>query len=434
MTQRRRLTAAALVLGLAFVAARASAAIDFSGSWNVQVTGGLLDPYTSHWLVAQTGSQLSVVADGGSPAGGFIDPTLGGFTVNFPGGGDGCSGAVARGTVSGDGMTFTGTLTTFFLKITPPTGCFSFDSDLSGTRATCGNGVHDPGEECDDGNTVGGDCCSATCRLEPAGVACGGVPPCGDKSCDGAGACQDVPATVCGDTCMPGTCTAGSCVQAPAPPGTPCDLDANLCTQDACDTGGHCRSRGLPVFCPLCQVCTPTSGCADGPALACDQPPRENLKLQAGAAAHRSVSFGWSTPALLAFFGNPLTSTDYALCAFDVSTPTPSLLLRAVAPAGGTCGTKPCWKAGKSGSFSYKDPERTPDGLSAVTLATGAHGTSIKMKGKGANLGLPPSFDGVSDVIVQVQNDEYSFCYGARYDGVKLNADATKLTGHKTVK
>jgi cysteine-rich repeat protein len=30
----------------------------------------------------------------------------------------------------------------------------------------CGNGVLDAGEQCDDGNTVNGDCCSATCQIE----------------------------------------------------------------------------------------------------------------------------------------------------------------------------------------------------------------------------------------------------------------------------
>src|SRR5262249_5165246 len=206
-------------------------------------------------------------------------PMTGAFTLSFPGPGDGCSGSSVRGTVSGDGLTFVGTMTTFFLKITPPTGCFSFDSNLSGRRATCGNGVPDPGEECDDGNTTDGDCCSATCRFEPAGVACGRAAPCGSTSCDGAGTCQDVPATVCGDACMPGTCTGGACVQAPAPGGTLCDVDENPCTWDACDTTGHCHSLGVPTFCPACQVCSPTSGCADGPALACDQPPREKLTL-----------------------------------------------------------------------------------------------------------------------------------------------------------
>ncbi|MFA6255020.1 MAG: polymorphic toxin-type HINT domain-containing protein [Patescibacteria group bacterium] len=34
----------------------------------------------------------------------------------------------------------------------------------------CGNNIKDPGEECDDGNTVSGDGCSATCQLE---VGCG---------------------------------------------------------------------------------------------------------------------------------------------------------------------------------------------------------------------------------------------------------------------
>jgi len=33
----------------------------------------------------------------------------------------------------------------------------------------CGNGVVDPGEQCDDGNTVSGDGCSASCRLEACG-------------------------------------------------------------------------------------------------------------------------------------------------------------------------------------------------------------------------------------------------------------------------
>ena len=31
----------------------------------------------------------------------------------------------------------------------------------------CGDGVLSPGEECDDGGTVDGDCCSSTCSLEP---------------------------------------------------------------------------------------------------------------------------------------------------------------------------------------------------------------------------------------------------------------------------
>jgi cysteine-rich repeat protein len=42
---------------------------------------------------------------------------------------------------------------------------------LCGTMAVCGNGTLEAGEQCDDGNTVGGDGCSAVCGTE------GAVPP-----------------------------------------------------------------------------------------------------------------------------------------------------------------------------------------------------------------------------------------------------------------
>jgi cysteine-rich repeat protein len=36
----------------------------------------------------------------------------------------------------------------------------------------CGNGILDPGEQCDDGNLINGDGCSATCELEGGGEGC----------------------------------------------------------------------------------------------------------------------------------------------------------------------------------------------------------------------------------------------------------------------
>jgi cysteine-rich repeat protein len=44
-------------------------------------------------------------------------------------------------------------------------GC-SADCEVEGY---CGDGILDPGEECDDGNNEDGDGCSATCELEPGG-------------------------------------------------------------------------------------------------------------------------------------------------------------------------------------------------------------------------------------------------------------------------
>src|SRR5262249_50307110 len=42
----------------------------------------------------------------------------------------------------------------------------------------CGNGVVDSGEQCDDGNTTGGDCCTADCRFESSGSSCQASNPC----------------------------------------------------------------------------------------------------------------------------------------------------------------------------------------------------------------------------------------------------------------
>jgi uncharacterized repeat protein (TIGR01451 family) len=43
---------------------------------------------------------------------------------------------------------------------------------LCSEPAVCGDGILDDGEECDDGNTVSGDCCTPTCTIEPAGTVC----------------------------------------------------------------------------------------------------------------------------------------------------------------------------------------------------------------------------------------------------------------------
>jgi cysteine-rich repeat protein len=71
---------------------------------------------------------------------------------------------------------------------------------LDVTPGRCGDGTQDVEEECDDGNAVGGDCCSATCTYESTTTTCtDDGDPCTNDVCDGAGACVHVP---------PGTCNA----------------------------------------------------------------------------------------------------------------------------------------------------------------------------------------------------------------------------------
>ncbi len=66
----------------------------------------------------------------------------------------------------------------------------------------CGNGEIEGDEECDDGNTVGGDCCDSSCQPEPAGSPCVAEDDddlCDTATCDGDGECdaEEVPAPDC---------------------------------------------------------------------------------------------------------------------------------------------------------------------------------------------------------------------------------------------
>jgi hypothetical protein len=104
----------------------------------------------------------------------------------------------------------------------------------------------------------------------------------------------------------------------------------------------------------------------------------------------------------LADFGDPTTTDAYTLCVFDDGTE----VFRASIPAGGTCGSLPCWRALSSG-YKYINRDRTPDGILKTLLRAGAAGRAkVIVKGKGDNLPFPPAFLPMqTPVKVQLQND-----------------------------
>lgn len=66
---------------------------------------------------------------------------------------------------------------------------------------SCGDGVLDVGEDCDDGNNADGDCCTDTCHFDAFGYLCPAPEdPCLKGICDGAGTCGvSAPRTGCYD-------------------------------------------------------------------------------------------------------------------------------------------------------------------------------------------------------------------------------------------
>ncbi len=124
------------------------------------------------------------------------------------------------------------------------------------TCATCGDSTAEGGEQCDDGNTVDGDCCSSTCQYESSGSACGSssTSVCDNPdTCDGAGVCQD--------NYEPDT--------------TSCRPVAGLCDiEDFCDGVGACDADALVAGGTVCRavagVCDAAEACtgvsADCPA------------------------------------------------------------------------------------------------------------------------------------------------------------------------
>ena len=135
-------------------------------------------------------------------------------------------------------------------KICPGTGILCPEEMYCGAvqpiclTTACGNGLVDPGEECDDGNVLGGDTCSTICRREG----------CGNNVLDPDEVCDDGNATA-GDGCSPNCMSKEICGNGIEDVGEVCD-DGNAANSDGCSgTPIMVNNETSPGPCTSTEVC-----------------------------------------------------------------------------------------------------------------------------------------------------------------------------------
>jgi len=205
--------------------------------------------------------------------------------------------------------------------------------------SVCGNSVAEAGEQCDDGNTAAGDCCSASCQWELPGSTCDDGDACTEPdTCDGAGTCSPPFEVDCDDgTYCNGEESCDSIIGCVA--GTPPALsDGVACTVDfcddaidtvihtpddaVCDNGAFCDGAESCDALLDCQVGSPPAS-DDGIACtvdACDEGSDSVTHTPDDAVCDNGAfcdGAEYCDPALDCQAGMPPTVDDGVLCTID---------------------------------------------------------------------------------------------------------------------
>lgn len=239
----------------------------------------------------------------------------------------------------------------------------------------------------------GADACATGTFCSPATLVCTVVSPgaCAvDGDCPDNSLCQSQPVVVAlsaadvDDDGVPDDLD--NCPTAPNPLQEDVDADG---TGDACDLASH--------------------GCELAPLTGCTAPVQDlkSLLILKDKFPDKGDVLAWKwnkgDATAVAAFGDPLATSNVRLCVYDG--PSQTLVTGTIAPAGGTCGKKPCWKSTGTKGFGYNNKLRTPSGLQVVKLKAGDPGkASALAKGKGDLLAIP-ALPLTGPVLVQLSID-----------------------------
>ena len=324
------------------------------------------------------------------------------------------------------------------------------DNGFASSGVSCGSSTTD---ECTAADTCDG---SGTCESNDAvaGTNCGdaGTECTIQDTCDGSGSCTDngfeANGTSCGDaadtTCTaPDTCDgAGACDSNNAAGGTACD-DGLYCTDgDACDGSGSCQS-GAARDCNDADLCTADScdeagntcvneGVPVEPATCYSSTKGNILFKDKGDPAKIFIKWKWKKgePVDPIALGSPSTATEYALCIYDQTAASPTLIGSYGVPVSNL------WKE-KTGQVLYFNKPGAPDGVAQIkgkaSLADGKSGMAAKVAGTNMLAPTPYSGDEFVDadpsVIIQMLNSEGA-CWSNEFTAEQLKANSpTSLRG-----
>jgi fibro-slime domain-containing protein len=260
-------------------------------------TGGSMGGATGGAVAGAGGSTAGTAGSAAGTTGGAAAGTTGGAAAGTTGGAAGSGGSAGAGgsagtagsagaggsaTTCGDGVKDTGEGCDDHNR-NPSDGCSALCQLETGWQcptpgspcvliAVCGDGQLAPGEACDDGNTATGDGCASNCKSVDPGFACGApgrpcAPVCGDGMRLGGEACDDGNTTDgdgCSSRCQvePG----GSCTGSPGGKST---CKPSVCGNGAVEGNEACDCGSDPTSMP--SGCTGPNGLFFGDASGCSK-------------------------------------------------------------------------------------------------------------------------------------------------------------------